>query len=217
MPGSSSKNGGWQWQTYSISQSGNCHWIIRSIPSPYGCTAATKSSHPSSFRSHMHWYPTGAPSHLRMAPIHVEHNTMLVSYQQQPLSWNGKASIKVVPSLWNVKHGEQHSQEHPKMGHPNCDAMKKKMSLVEPSITAEDIDALPWLHDGLRLNIAKMNALYLKWWQEQTERTHCTLSVKCFDRARHVLKEGSVAQVNLFVDRFYSTSCKSPTFHYSDS
>ena len=50
----------------------------------------------------------------------------------------------------------------PKMGHPNCDAMKKKMSLVEPSITAEDIDALPWLHDGLRLNIAKMNALYLK-------------------------------------------------------
>ena len=116
MPGSSSKNGGWQWQTYSISQSGNCHWIIGSIPSPYGYTAATKSSHPSSFRSHMHWYPTGAPSHLRMAPIHVEHNTMLVSYQQQPLSWNGKASIKVVPSLWNVKHGEQHSQEHPQNG-----------------------------------------------------------------------------------------------------
>jgi len=48
------------------------------------------------------------------------------------------------------------------MGHPNCDAMKKKMSLVEPNITAEDIDALPWLHDGLRLNMAKMNALYVK-------------------------------------------------------
>jgi len=49
-----------------------------------------------------------------------------------------------------------------RMGHPSRETMKKKILLVEPDITEKDIDELPWLRDGQRLNIVKMNAILLK-------------------------------------------------------
>jgi len=49
-----------------------------------------------------------------------------------------------------------------RMGYPNRDMMKKKMPIIDPTITAEDIDGLPWLSDGQRLNFVKMNKILLK-------------------------------------------------------
>ncbi len=49
-----------------------------------------------------------------------------------------------------------------RLGQPNRETMKQKMWLLEPRITAQDIDGLPWIHDGQRLHMTKMNALFLQ-------------------------------------------------------
>jgi len=49
-----------------------------------------------------------------------------------------------------------------RMGQPDRETMKKRIAIVHPDISSEDIDRLPWMRNGLRLNIVKMNAMCLK-------------------------------------------------------
>jgi len=48
------------------------------------------------------------------------------------------------------------------MGQPDHESMKKRICNVHPDISSDDIDRLPWMHNGTRLNIVKMNAICLK-------------------------------------------------------